>query len=111
VAQPSRSYHSPPPIIPPSTSSSPKSTHSSTSSRSSSPTPILPTPKQIPSPDMLTKLTDVEAFNGKPDRLEIFIMQILGVMDIEDKKLDTDRKKIVYTLGKFTNIAAQWGLN
>jgi Ty3 transposon capsid-like protein len=60
---------------------------------------------------MSTKLTDVEAFDGKPDRLEIFIMQILGVMDIKDKKLDTDRKKITYTLGKFTDIAAQWGLN
>jgi hypothetical protein len=56
---------------------------------------------------MSTKLTDVEAFDGKPDQLEIFVMQILGVMDIEDKKLDTDRKKITYTLRKFTDIAAQ----
>jgi hypothetical protein len=111
VAQPSHSYHSPPLIIPPSTSSLPKSTHSSTSSRSSSPTPILPIPKQIPSPNMSTKLMDVEAFDGKPDRLEIFVMQILGVMDIEDKKLNTNRKKIAYTLGKFTDIATQWRLN
>jgi hypothetical protein len=90
VAQPSRSYRSPPPIIPPSTSNSPKSTHSSTPSRSNSPTPILPIPTQIPSPDMSTKLTDIETFDGKLDQLKIFVMQIIGVMEIEDKKLDTD---------------------
>jgi hypothetical protein len=108
VAQPSRSYCSPPPIIPPSTSSSPKSTYSS---RSNSPTPIPPIPKRTPSPDISTKLMDVEAFDGRPDKLEIFVMQILGIFDIEDKKLNTDRKKIAYTIGKFTDIAVQWGLN
>jgi hypothetical protein len=60
---------------------------------------------------MSTKLTDVKAFDGKLDRLEIFVMQIIGVMEIEDKKLDTNWKKIAYILGKFTDIAAQWGLN
>jgi hypothetical protein len=60
---------------------------------------------------MSTKLTDVKAFNGRPDKLEIFVMQILGTFDIEDKKLNTNRKKIAYTIGKFTDIAAQWGLN
>jgi Domain of unknown function (DUF4939) len=60
---------------------------------------------------MSTKLADIKAFNGKPDKLKIFVMQILGVFDIEDKKLDTDRMKIAYMIGKFTDIAAQWGLN
>jgi Retrotransposon gag protein len=38
-------------------------------------------------------------------------MQILGIFDIEDKKLNTIRKKIAYTIGKFTDITTQWGLN
>jgi hypothetical protein len=60
---------------------------------------------------MSTKLIDIESFNGKLEKLEIFVMQILGVFNIKDKKLDTDRKKIAYTIGKFTDIAVQWGLN
>jgi hypothetical protein len=56
---------------------------------------------------MSTKLTDVKAFDGKPDKLKIFVMQILGVLNIKDKKLDTNRKKIVCTIGKFIDITAQ----
>jgi Domain of unknown function (DUF4939) len=54
---------------------------------------------------------DIKAFNGKLDKLEIFVMQVLGVFDIKDKKLNTDRKKITYIIGKFTDITTQWGLN
>jgi hypothetical protein len=60
---------------------------------------------------MSTKLTDIESFDRKPEKLKIFVIQILGVFNIKDKKLDTNRKKIIYTIGKFTDITAQWGLN